>query len=101
MPMKKHQRQPSHEVSTSRPPMSGPATVPTPNTAPNMPEYLPSSRGGIIAAITTVASAVTPPAPTPCTTRLTISIPMFCEKPAISDPTTNRPSDAWISSLRL
>ena len=36
--MKKHQRQPSHEVSTSRPPISGPAIVPTPNTAPKMPE---------------------------------------------------------------
>lgn len=41
-PMKKHQRQPSHEVSTRTPPISGPATVPTAKTAPKMPAYLPS-----------------------------------------------------------
>jgi hypothetical protein len=37
-PIRKHQRQPSHEVSTSTPPISGPAMVATPNTAPNRPE---------------------------------------------------------------
>jgi hypothetical protein len=38
MPMRKHQRQPSQDVSTSTPPISGPAMVATPNTAPNRPE---------------------------------------------------------------
>jgi hypothetical protein len=37
-PTRKHQRQPSHEVSTSTPPISGPAMVPMPKTAPKMPE---------------------------------------------------------------
>ncbi len=100
-PMKKHQRQPSHEVSTSRPPISGPATVPTAKTAPKIPAYLPSRRGGMMAAITTWTSAVRPPAPMPCTTRLKISTSMPCEKPATSEPTTNSASEIWSSSFLL
>lgn len=100
-PMKKHHRQPSHEVSTSTPPTSGPATVPMANTAPKMPTYLPSLRGGMIAAMTTWASAVRPPAPMPCTTRLKMSSSTPWEKPARSEPTTNMPSDSWSSSFLL
>ena len=65
--MKKHQRQPSQDVSTSRPPISGPAMVATPKTSPNNPEYRPSSRGGIIAAMTIMASEPMPPGPMPRT----------------------------------
>ena len=100
-PRKKHQRQPSQEVSTSAPPISGPAMVPTPKTAPKMPEYRPSSRGGIIAAITIKARAVMPPAPTPCTIRLKMSTSTFGVKPAISEPATNSPSESWMSSFLL
>ncbi len=53
----------------------------------------------MIAAITTWASAVRPPAPMPCTTRLTISRPTLCEKPATSEPTTNIERDSWMSSF--
>ncbi len=100
-PMKKHQRQPSHEVSTSTPPTSGPATVPTAKTAPKTPAYLPSRRGGMTEAMTTWASAVRPPAPMPWTTRLTMSSPTPCEKPASSEPTTNMLSDSCSSSFLL
>jgi hypothetical protein len=75
--------------------------VPTANTAPKIPMYRPSSRGDTSAAITTCANAVSPPAPTPCTTRLPISTPMSPANPATSEPTTNIDSDSWTSSFLL
>ncbi len=66
-----------------------------------MPEYRPSSRGGMIAAITICTSAVRPPAPIPCTTRLVSSSSTFGVKPATSEPTTKNASDNWTSSLLL
>jgi hypothetical protein len=99
--MKKHQRQPSHEVSTMTPPISGPATVATAKTAPKMPAYRPSSRGGIIAAITICTSAVRPPAPRPWTTRAMISVVVSWEEPASSEPATNRPRESCTSSFWL
>jgi hypothetical protein len=66
-----------------------------------MPEYRPSSRGGIMAAITIRASALIPPAPMPCTTRLTTRISTFGVSPAIKDPATKSSRDSWISSFLL
>ena len=100
-PIRKHQRQPSQDVSTRTPPISGPAMVPTPNTAPKMPAYRPSSRGGIMAAMTIVASAVMPPAPMPWMTRLSSSTSTFGVKPATSEPATNRPRESWMRSFLL
>jgi hypothetical protein len=54
-----------------------------------------------MAAMTIMANAVMPPAPTPWMRRLTISISTFGVKPATSEPATNRPSESWISSFLL
>jgi hypothetical protein len=42
-----------------------------------------------------------PPAPMPCTTRLTMRTATPGVKPAISEPATNRLSESWISSFLL
>ena len=76
----------SQSVSTMTPPISGPPTVATAKIAPNTPAYRPSSRGGIIAAITICTSAVRPPAPAPWITRATISVVVSSEKPAGTQP---------------
>ena len=88
-PTRKQARQPSGE-STRKPPSSGPPTVAEAKTAPKIPEYRPSSRGGMIAAITICTRAVRPPAPRPCRTRLPSSTSMFGAKPATSEPTTKK-----------
>ncbi len=74
-------------------------TVADAKIAPKMPEYRPSSRGGMIAAITIWTSAVRPPAPRPCRTRLPSSTSMFGAKPATIEPTTKKPSDSWTQQL--
>src|SRR5690606_13448188 len=100
-PIRKHQRQPSQSVSTSTPPISGPAIVPRPKIAPKTPAYRPSSRGGIIAASTIVDRAIMPPAPTPCTTRLATSSSTFGVRPASREPTPKSASDSWVSAFLL
>lgn len=99
-PTRKQARQPSGE-STRNPPSSGPPTVAEAKIAPKIPEYRPSSRGGMIAAITIWTSAVRPPAPRPCRTRLPSSTSMFGARPATIEPTTKNPSESWTSSLLL
>jgi hypothetical protein len=42
-----------------------------------------------------------PPAPTPCTTRLTMRIPTSGVRPAMSEPATKSPSETWIRSFLL
>src|SRR3954447_11735930 len=83
------------------PPSSGPPTVATAMTAPRYPEYLPRSRGGIIAPITTWARAWRPPMPTPWITRNPISMPIDWHRPLSAEPTTKTTMAAWTRNFLL
>ncbi len=51
---------------------------------------------------TMIASAIDirPPAPRPCTARNTISWPIDCDSPAVTDPTMNTTIAIWNMILR-
>src|SRR3954468_11852390 len=83
------------------PPSRGTPTVATAMTVPRSPEYLPRSRGGIIAPITTWARACRPPMPTPWITRKPMSIPIDWDSPDSPEPTTNTTIASWTSSFLL
>jgi hypothetical protein len=65
-----------------KPPISGPATLDTPNTAPNSPTHFPRSRGGTTSPIAAWAETIRPPPPSPCTARKAISSVMPLRLPA-------------------
>src|SRR4051795_797463 len=83
------------------PPSSGPPTVATAMTAPREPEYLPRSRGGISAPITTWARDCSPPMPTPWMTRKPISMAIDWDRPDSAEPMTNTTMAACTSSFLL
>jgi hypothetical protein len=89
----KIQRQPGPSVKN--PPSSGPATLETPNTAPNMPWYFPRSRGGMMSPMMASASAMSPPPPRPCTARPPMSISIDCAAPAMSEPSRKMMMASW------
>ena len=98
-PMKKLPRHP--KVSVMNPPSSGPPMVANAMMPPTMPMYLPRSRGETMSATTICTSAIRPPAPSPCTTRIEISISVLCEKPAMTVPITKIARATCSSTLRL
>src|SRR5829696_212186 len=63
--------------------------------------YRPRSRGEIIAARMTWTKAVSPPAPTPWTTRNAMRVPAFCASPASPEPTTKITRASWMSVFLL
>src|SRR3954451_21095858 len=67
--------------------MSGPPTVATAMVLPRKPEYLPRSRGLIIAAIAICTRACRPPRPSPGSTRNMIRPFGECAWPASMEPT--------------
>ena len=96
--MKKIQRHDRCEVK--RPPISGPATEATPNTAPKRPVNFPRSRGETTSAIAACALTINPPPPSPWMARKAISSVMPCARPQSTEPTRKTTSAAWSTSLR-
>ena len=63
------------------PPMSGPTTLANAKTAPRYPWYFPRSRGATMSPMMAWASAMSPPAPAPCSARNATSSSMLCARP--------------------
>ena len=82
------------------PPRSGPPSVPIDMTPPMMPTYRPRSRGLMMSVITTIDSAITPPAARPWTARAAMRCQVSWESPATADDATNATSATWIRALR-
>ena len=59
--------------SVMKPPTSGPMTLESPNTAPNIPWYLPRSAGGKMSATMANALVNSEADPAPCTARARMS----------------------------
>ena len=83
-----------------KPPISGPATLDTPKTAPNSPEYLPRSRGGTTSPIAACALTISPPPPRPWIARNAISSVMPCASPHSAEPIRNSTSAPCSTILR-
>ncbi len=77
-------------LSAIQPPVAGPTTDATPNTAPVSPCHLPRSRGAIRSPITAIASGIKPPAPSPWIARPAISIVIDCASPQTTAPPMKR-----------
>ena len=75
--------------STSRPPASGPTSVATPAVAPHTLIATPRRSAGKMRVIVDSVCGVSRAAPTPCTTRAMISMPMLSASPHHSDATVN------------
>ncbi len=86
--------------AVKKPPISGPATLETPNTAPNRPDHLPRSLGGTTSPIAAWAETISPPPPSPWIARNTISSVMPCAWPHSTEPTMNSTSAACSTTLR-
>jgi hypothetical protein len=69
-----------------KPPISGPATLDTPNTAPNSPIHLPRSRGDTTSPIAACADTINPPPPRPWIARNAISSVIPCAMPHSAEP---------------
>ena len=87
-------------LSTKKPPMSGPVTLPNANTLVRKPTYRPRWRGGTMSPMITNAMAIKPPAPMPCTPRAMTSWKNDCDAPASSEPTRKMTIAARNSALR-
>ena len=91
--MKKIQRQPAASVTT--PPSSGPQTRPSPSRTAAIalpPVARPSPRAARSAdrwPMTTMVTLISPPPPSPCRVRKTMSSGMLCAVPHSTEPTTN------------
>ena len=84
---KKIQCQP--HVSVMNPPMPGPSSDESPNTAPNSPRYLPRSAGEYRSATTASATGKTAPPPRPCRPRNRMNCHISWLRPHRSDATMN------------
>lgn len=98
-PTKKLRRQLTASVRT--PPRSGPPIWLTAMMPPMRPMNLPRSRGEMMSVMSTVASAMRPPAPMPWNARSAMSVPTFCDRPASAEETTATTSATWMRTLRL
>src|SRR3954452_20628208 len=96
--MKKIQRHDRLEVK--KPPISGPATEATPNTAPKMPVNFPRSRGETTSPTAACALTINPPPPSPWMARKAISSVMPCASPHSAEPTRKITSAACSTTLR-
>ena len=96
--MKKIQRH--DRLDVKKPPISGPATLAAPNTAPNSPVYFPRSRGETTSPIAAWAPTISPPPPRPWIARKAISSGMFCAMPQSTDPTRKITTATWRIGLR-
>ena len=83
-----------------KPPISGPATLDTPNTAPNRPTHLPRSRGGTTSPIAAWADTISPPPPSPWIARNAISSVIPCASPHSAEPMRNSTSAPCRTILR-
>ena len=83
-----------------KPPISGPMTAETPNTAPKSPVYLPRSRGETTSPTAACALTISPPPPRPWMARNAISSVMPCAIPHRAEPTRKITSAACRTSLR-
>ena len=83
-----------------KPPISGPATEETPNTAPKSPVNLPRSRGETTSPIAACALTISPPPPRPWIARNAISSVMPCASPHSTEPIRKITSAACSTSLR-
>ncbi len=83
-----------------KPPISGPATLDTPNTAPNSPIHLPRSRGGTTSPIVACAVTIRPPPPSPWIARNAISSVIPCAIPHSAEPIRKITSAPWSTILR-
>ena len=75
--------------STSTPPASGPTSVATPAVAPQTLIATPRRSAGKMRVIVDSVCGVSSAAPTPCTTRAAISMPMVPDRPHHSDAAVN------------
>jgi hypothetical protein len=78
--------------STSTPPASGPNSVATPAVVPHTLIATPRRSAGKMRVIVDRVCGVSIAAPTPCTTRATISMPIVCDSPHHSDAAVNTAS---------
>jgi hypothetical protein len=91
--MKKIQRHPAASVTT--PPSSGPHTRPSPSrtAAIALPPVAPPSPRSARSAdrwpMTTMVTLISPPPPSPCRVRKTMSSGMLCAIPHSTEPATN------------
>jgi hypothetical protein len=83
-----------------KPPISGPATLEIPNTAPNSPTHLPRSRGGTTSPIAACADTISPPPPSPWIARKAISSVIPRASPHSAEPIRNSTSAACSTTLR-
>ena len=83
-----------------KPPISGPAMLETPNTAPNSPEYFPRSLGGTTSPIAACALTISPPPPSPWSARNAISSVIPCASPHSAEPTRKITSAPCSTTLR-
>ncbi len=74
------------------PPRRGPIPLPTPNMAPRIPCILALSDGEYRSATAAMATGMRIPPPRPWMARQQTKNSMFIERPARTDPPTNRPS---------
>ena len=87
-------------MSTKKPPISGPITLVTPNTAPKMPWYLPRSRGETTSPMIVWAPMMRPPPPMPCSARNAINMIIEPLSPASAEPIRKMMIAAWKKILR-
>ena len=78
--------------STSTPPASGPTSVATPAVAPQTLSATPRRSAGKIRVMVDKVCGVGRAAPTPWTTRATISMPTLPDSPHHNDPAVNTPN---------
>ena len=98
MLIQKAQRQPGPSVKN--PPSSGPATEDTAKTPPMMPMYFPRSRAGTTSAMAAWDRIISPPPPSPWTTRATMSTSMVPARAPTTDPAMKTTMAAISRGLR-